>query len=349
MNRYISDKIKVVSLACIILVLYIHAGVPRGDLNNGMLIPIVVREIVTGLFGYNAVPLFYFISGFLFFYGADTIKDVLAKIKRRIKSLLIPYIIGAIHVPLFYLIIETIPGVSGYINAEPFVEVLSRLTAPQILESLFYDSGSGEPWAVHLWFLRDLIIIVALSPILYQIVNKLGLWSIFISLVLFILFPKLYFLFGLFWFLCGHFFLLKIGNLGARKYVLTFVFLIIITATHMLTDELVAWRYIRLIQNASGIIVLWNTYDFIIDKEFCLSNHIKIGQACSFTFFIYIYHDPSFHILVKGIPALMGNVWYGYLIMFVFSPFVFTCFILLFGSCFKRCIPRIYYLLTGGR
>ncbi len=161
---YLSDKIKVVSFFCILLVLYIHAGIPNDNLSEGMFIPIIIREIVARIVGDNAVPVFYFISGFLFFQGIDSVNKVFVKIKRRVKSLVVPFILGAIHVPLFYIIIESIPGAGSFINQAPMREVLSELTLPQIFVSLFYDYGPGGPLAFHLWFLRDLIIIILLSP-----------------------------------------------------------------------------------------------------------------------------------------------------------------------------------------
>ena len=45
-----------------------------------------------------------------------------------------------------------------------------ELTKPllDVLLALFYmKPGGNTPWAFHLWFLRDLIIIVACSPLLF--------------------------------------------------------------------------------------------------------------------------------------------------------------------------------------
>lgn len=46
----------------------------------------------------------------------------------------------------------------------------------QIICSIFYDTGNGSPCAFQLWFLRDLILIVATSPLWYLCL-KYAKWS----------------------------------------------------------------------------------------------------------------------------------------------------------------------------
>lgn len=67
-ERYLSDKIKLLSLFSIILVLYIHSGFhnyPNEIL--GMKFNNMLQELISEKIGRCAVPLFYMISGFLFF------------------------------------------------------------------------------------------------------------------------------------------------------------------------------------------------------------------------------------------------------------------------------------------
>ena len=76
-TNYISDKIKVLSLVAIILVLYIHSGFhdyPHEIL--GMEFNHFLQEVVSEKLGRCAVPLFFMISGFLFFQNVNSINDV---------------------------------------------------------------------------------------------------------------------------------------------------------------------------------------------------------------------------------------------------------------------------------
>lgn len=190
MTSFLSDKIRVMSFICIMAVFYIHAGLPN-DVIATMKTPVLVRNIVIGIFCNCAVPMFFFISGFLFFYKVENIQQVYNKMRKRIRTLLIPFIIAAICFPLFFIVIDHIPGASEYINQESYVEKCSKIPLSKIIISLFFDAGNGSPWAGHLWFLRDLIIIVILTPLLYIIRRKLGYWGVVILLTLYLCPPPL--------------------------------------------------------------------------------------------------------------------------------------------------------------
>ena len=60
---------------------------------------------------------------------------------------------------------EVLPGVSKYMNSS----VMPLFSKPmgEILRFILYDAGDGNPCAFLLWFLRDLILIVATSPLWY--------------------------------------------------------------------------------------------------------------------------------------------------------------------------------------
>ncbi len=129
MTQYLSDKIRVMSFLAIVVVLYIHAGLPKIEQPDNMMhVAIVFREIIARIIGDCAVPIFYTISGYLFFRNIRSIFDILEKMRKRVKSLLIPFLIACVHVPLFYIVIEQIPGVSNYINAEPFLPRMEKMS-----------------------------------------------------------------------------------------------------------------------------------------------------------------------------------------------------------------------------
>ena len=87
MTQYLSDKFKVLSLISIILVLYIHSGFH--DYPNeiqGMIFNANLQNFISGMIGRCAVPLFYAISGYLFFtglYGGRNANVVQNKEKRK--------------------------------------------------------------------------------------------------------------------------------------------------------------------------------------------------------------------------------------------------------------------------
>lgn len=101
-----------------------------------------------------AVPGFFMISGYLFF-RALTRQNLFDKIKRRLKSLLIPYIIWNILYFLFYFCVSNLPILSRYMNEEHY-SIFNLST----LVSVFSLYPADSP----LWFVNRLILLLLLSP-----------------------------------------------------------------------------------------------------------------------------------------------------------------------------------------
>lgn len=116
----------------------------------------------------SCVPCYFIISGYLFFYNINEfcISDYKKKIKTRINSLLVPYVI--------WNIIAIIPFCIYYNNGQ-INEILNNKEYISLLR-IFWDIDSGfYPLDFPLWYLRDLIIVILLSPITYFIIKKMVL------------------------------------------------------------------------------------------------------------------------------------------------------------------------------
>lgn len=84
MTPFLSQKIKLLSLISIILVLYIHSGFH--DYPNeiqGMPFNFKLQDFISGKIGRCAVPLFYAISGYLFFLNLNNKNILWAKNKEK--------------------------------------------------------------------------------------------------------------------------------------------------------------------------------------------------------------------------------------------------------------------------
>lgn len=347
MTQFFSEKLRVVSFISILIVLYLHAGFPE-DVCTTMKIPVIVRCCIAGVFGPCAVPMFYAISGFLFFYGTANIRRVFEKMKKRIITLVVPFIIAALSFPLFFIMMEFIPGAAEHINSESYLNRFLTLPIQQILISLFYDSGNGKPWAYHLWFMRDLVVIIAFSPILYYARRWGGYWSIALVLILHYIFPHLSFLYSLFWFVAGSFILDKTDKLPKWSIYLMLIAFLSMACYRLICLDGQATKY-TIIEISLGVVSLWSLYDCLIPSHFELSAHPILNNACQFTFFIYLYHEPAFHIIVKGIPLILGNNWVGYTISFLLSPILMVIIGTIVGYILKKAAPNLYSIIVGGR
>ena len=87
MNQYLSDKLRNLSAVAILMVLYIHMFYTEG--NSMPLLLAIERFIGSGICSV-AVPLFYMISGFLFFLKVPAgLRSIGEKIRKRMRTLLV--------------------------------------------------------------------------------------------------------------------------------------------------------------------------------------------------------------------------------------------------------------------
>lgn len=349
MNQYLSDKIKILSFFSIILVLYIHSefhDYPHEIL--GMKINHILQNTISGMIGQCAVPLFYMISGYLFFLNTEKgITSITRKIKKRIKTLLIPFIIACLFFPLFYLLIEIIPGTDRFINSQNDFSSNFQQPIGYILVSLFYKTPGGtSPWAFQLWFLRDLIIVVAISPILFYIRQRIR--KEFILVVLFLLYftkTNIFPYAACFWFMLGDTYLTKLNQLKTQWILPLFICTSIIEFFFVKKTSFFLSVPIEII----GVACIWNIYDNIVHTTFKLDNHTLLKIFSGFTFFIYLYHEPSLNIVRKIIVVICGQTSLGFAISYLISPWIFAICAVFIGFILKKTLPHFYSIIVGGR
>lgn len=117
---------------------------------------------VSHVLAHIAVPIFFLISSYLFFVGLETWSTVKwkRKIYSRINTLLIPYLVW---ISLYVLLTRTIPTIEDYwCSVHWNIERVDLWGNPNI------DTG---PLLVPMWFIRDLISCICLSPLFYLLLR----------------------------------------------------------------------------------------------------------------------------------------------------------------------------------
>lgn len=352
MTQYLSDKLRILSLISIIFVLYIHSGFHADEI-EGMVMNDRFQEFISGMMGRCAVPLFYVISGYLFFLKVpEGIKSIYCKMRKRVRTLVVPYIIGCLFFVGFGVLMAVLPGVSKYMNSS----VMPLFTKPleEILRSIFYDAGNGTPCAFQLWFLRDLILIVATSPLWYLCLKHLK-WG-FVAVVFMLTYLDVSHVpfYPLFWFvLGGQLTKVKIEMGGVNGVInielLALCLFLVLSIVELFYSEMIDWSLLRIPIILLGIIGAWGLYDAVVGKDFNLSKHRWLTTACQFTFFIYLFHEPTLNIVRKLIVVVLGKNELGYLASYLISPWIFAVCAVFIGLLFRKYLPKVYNVCTGGR
>lgn len=348
MTQYLSDKLRVLSLVSIILVLYIHSGFHADEI-EGMMWNDSVQTFVSGMMGRCAVPLFYVISGYLFFLKVpEGMKSIYGKMKKRVGTLVVPYIIGCLFFVGFGVLMAVLPRVSKYMNSS--MMPLFSNPVGEILRSIFYDAGNGSPCAFQLWFLRDLILIVATSPLWYLLLKHLRWILVVTSFGLTYLHIPFIPFYALFWFLLGGQ-LVQVKNKygGASLTVFTIVVFLFLSVVQLFMPDMIDWELVKIPIIILGLISIWGIYDMVLGKDFKLSEHRWLATACQFTFFIYLFHEPTLNIVRKLIVVVLGKNEFGYLASYLISPWIFTACAVFAGLLFRKYLPKVYNICTGGR
>jgi len=129
-----------------------------------------------------AVPMFFAISGFLFFdWSGKFSKEIyFDKIKKRAATLLIPYLLWNLIVwAVNTLVPLVVPSLAAGRGATLADYDISRFLMA------FWDTGGGKPICIQFWFLRDLIVTCLLSPFIYYGLQYGKQWFLLLLGVLF--------------------------------------------------------------------------------------------------------------------------------------------------------------------
>ena len=234
-----------------------------------------------------AMPVFFIMSGYLFFTNVDKwdVATYKKKILRRVKTLLVPYLIWNL-----------------------LMAVKLKTFSMSMLWSYWNPAGTQIDWFGHeqlmtapanmpLWFLRDLMVVSLLTPIIYILVRKFGYWLMAVLTVLYLsgvcaFIPGLS-AYAVFFFTLGAFFSIRRTDLIEifkrfewPAYGLSVIFAI----SMLLTYHTSVFSSLMLCFRLTGSIAV-----------FCLASRILSTTSrrlpslvCNSTYFIYLAHYVFF-------------------------------------------------------
>ncbi len=170
-----STRLRLLNFPLIVGVAYIHAypttiSYAGGTLgtNKTNFLTDFVRILISQGVARIAVPLFFLMSGYLFFAGFKwSLSGYGKKLNSRAGTLLVPYLFWTtLGVAIAYLG-QSIPAVKAYFTGGgPLIADYSAFSLVNAVLGI-----TSAPESYHFWFIRDLMLLMILSPLILVIVR----------------------------------------------------------------------------------------------------------------------------------------------------------------------------------
>lgn len=333
-------------------------------------IGIVLSHVLTHI----AVPTFYLISGFLFFINFQewSWEGYRKKMKSRVKTLLIPYILWNIT-PIILTILLIFGGV--ILKGNPVENI--HLYISNISWHIFYDCHEwgttrvnwlGEhlrmtgPYDLPLWFLRDLIVVSTLTPLIYYAIKKLKWYIIAMLFVAYIsriwtLLPGFH-ITAFFYFTTGAY--LALNKVNIIQFVNKYKhFLIPTSAILLILSTIFDGANTVIGQNIYPFFICTGVFAAFLLASICIRRyHIQPNKLLvSSCFFIYAIHGISFPIIGSPLSytnmivhrIIPGNTGIEDGICYLVCPFItaFLCILILMAA--RRLFPKTTLLFSGNK
>lgn len=364
-----------------ILVVYIHVNpqystiftpiqtINLYDLNLNNLYSIIVK--LGTYFCSIAVPFFFFTSGYYFFFKTKnwSFTTYTKKIKKKTKTLLIPYIVW--NLLAFALLIATKLG-GIILLSRPWNELSTLFSSYDTISSwleIFWNKTTWQkgtnnllgistqmwgPQLIPLWFLRDLIVITVLTPLIHFFIRYLKVYFIILLGIGYVLtictLPGLS-ITGFFFFSFGAYLSINNKNLilffekQKTLYWIAaplFLVLCVVFDSKSFTSIFKAFYCI----SALGLL-------------FCITSTLLTSKQCrvypnlaNTSFFIYALHTCSITNFVCYITNKLFNAEeyaIGAILSYLISPIIIVIICLTIFLFLKRYFPTLLNLLTGNR
>lgn len=178
-NKQESEALNITRFVMSIFIVFFHAYTSVQMYDYWKDLPVyrgVVRFFALQI-GEMGVPVFFLISGYLFFCKyQQTWMCYKSKLQKRFYSLFIPYIFWNAFIIVAYYVAESIPIVQTLFNEGG--KLVHDFDLYDFLFA-FWSHKGGNPILTQMWFVRDLLLLVICAPIIYLLAHYVKFVTIF--------------------------------------------------------------------------------------------------------------------------------------------------------------------------
>lgn len=365
-NKILQSKtITLLRFPLAIGVVMIHASVTALVVNGQNILDpasvpvyIFIDGLLNKAFTQIAVPLFFFISGFLFFNSGTefNIKIYFAKIKKRAKTLLIPYILWNFIVIILLLIGQTaFPDLMSGRN-KLIVDYTLKDWVLSFWDTSYRTNGLTLPINGPLWFIRDLMMVMILSPVIFLIIKYIKKYAILIMALVWLSgysgpcvglsMVAIFFYSTGAWFGINR----KPFVYDCKAEILITAFVIYIAAACLIQSSVISQssisNYLNKLELLAGCVLAIQTAAYLIRNGRCKENYFLAGSS----FFLFAYHGVAITYIEKILWKVATPAGDMAVLLFYFTSVVVTVAIGLsaYWLC-RKFAPSFTALITGGR
>lgn len=300
----------------IVLVTYAHSyghvaddyNLLTSDWNTYEFLKLLISQTLVKV----AVPVFFIISGYLFFANVKdwNVSIYKAKVLRRVKTLLAPYLIWNL---LMAIKLKTFSWSMFWVYWKPAGIQIDWFGNDQLMTA---------PVNMPLWFLRDLIIVSLFTPIIYIGIQRLGNWLLGILTICYLsgvfAFIPGFSAYAVYFFTLGAFLSIRKKDLvGVMKRVEipSYTLSVLLVVSMLFTYHTPFFSSLMLCFRITGAV-----------SVFCLASYISrkgMSPLCDSAYFIYLAHYVFFMSFIdEAFLAFGGISTSGLSVHYLFCPLV---------------------------
>lgn len=349
MSEFFSKKLTRVSFILSICIILYHAS----NLNEYCIAvnnPLYIFQTFLNTIIDIAVPTFFVMSGFLYYYNCDKLNICFKKAKKRIFSLLIPYFIFCALYTVYFLVLCNLPILKDKLNNA----VNAKLNASNVFQGLFLAKYSGI-----LWYVRNLIALTLISPLIYYSLKVKPVAYVVLVGMFFCYFFDLNIPINLgieinkwFWYYLGVVVSIHIKDFKKLKtktsvfFLIVGLLIVVLLCIYKINPlDIEFYSFIEKTVNKISLLVLvicfWFAFDLVVTEK-----TIKLENI---SFFVYCIHSLILESFQKII-FLLGDKNLLFATIHYFIPPCLTYFIIIAIALFMdRFMPKTFKLISGGR
>jgi surface polysaccharide O-acyltransferase-like enzyme len=339
-----------------IMVVFVHAytldsGGYMGAITADKNYNTFIQDFISQGLARVASPLFFIISGYLMFKGFKPERsDILLRYKKRIRTLLIPFLLWSGYGIGLYFVLQLVPQLRPHFTNH----IIANLSVSQLIVTWLID-----PIPYQLWFLRDLIALALFSPVIWFLVKymkvkfmvlALAAWLADLDLLFFTSGSLLFFTVGCHIALKSKLLAKLQTNYEYRLPLFCWLGVLIFKTelAYFGYADAVTLMLLHKMAILIGIYALWVTVNTLADQA-TVSSRQWLHTSIS-SFFIYTFHEPLLTILKKGILYLLqASNDLTSLLVYLFAPVCTILLCILVAGVLKRYVPPFFHLITGNR